>query len=506
MIKANYYYHPYSKLEGNPLAECLGKPLTEMELADKVETKFDADLDLSEIDSEYHTYYKMLSLYDLEHVYTLPDEASFIYKKIRMMIEFGYVNRNPLRDSQFVGVLSKIEANSEKNNTSNTNVQIIELDNSHLVKSNMSFLLTGLSGRGKTSLIKKLLNCIPQIIQHETYTSKVGVSTKFQFIQIPYLYIELHERRGQKAFLDSILLALDHLTNESYATKTKNLSINKLITAVRKAFIVHGVGMLIIDEAQNLANIKAEVALGNNEKTTVKFVEEIFNRFGIPLFFVGTLKTEKLFGSEMTIIRRTINQGATRMVSCDVESEFWNDFCDQITPTMLLKNQVTSQDIINRHLHTLSCGIPAIAKAIAKATISALLNVDDEDDLEGQDLSIDAMNMIMDEQFHMLVEPLLALTGGRYFEYEDFEVLSNSDEASDITMLNYKMIQEAKTRAIADDDTPVGSLVLNVGSDKLKSPNKTMHFDVAVVEPNKVKSASAGKLLNAVGHKIVGAG
>ena len=277
MIKANYYYHPYTKLEGNPLAECLGKPLTEMELADKVETKFDADLDLSEIDSEYHTYYKMLSLYDLEHVYTLPDEASFIYKKIRMMIEFGYVNRNPLRDSQFVGVLSKIEANSEKNNTSNTNVQIIELDNSHLVKSNMSFLLTGLSGRGKTSLIKKLLNCIPQIIQHETYTSKVGVSTKFQFIQIPYLYIELHERRGQKAFLDSILLALDHLTNESYATKTKNLSINKLITAVRKAFIVHGVGMLIIDEAQNLANIKAEVALGNNEKTTVKFVEEIFN-------------------------------------------------------------------------------------------------------------------------------------------------------------------------------------------------------------------------------------
>jgi GTPase SAR1 family protein len=504
MVKANYFSHPFSKLRGNPLAEGLGKPLTGMQLINKVETQFDADLDLSEIDAKHHTYYKKLCLYGLKEVYTLPDEAFFIYDKIRMMIEFGYVNRNPLRDSQFVGLLSNIDADSENNLVRKTDVRTIERDTSPSFMSNMSFLLTGLSGRGKTTLIKKLLHCIPQVIQHETYISKDGVKTNFQFIQIPYLYIELHERRGQKAFLDSILLALDNLTNESYATSTKNLSINKLITAVRKAFIVHGVGILIIDEAQNLASIKTDVALGANEKTTVKFVEEIFNRFGIPIFFVGTLKTENLFGSEMTIVRRTINEGAIRMLSCDVESDFWHDFCDQITPIELLNNQVTSQDVINRHLHTLSCGIPAIAKAIAKATITELINVAEQS--EGQNLSIDAMNMIMDEQFHLLVKPLLALTGEKYYKYEDFEILSDSDEASSIAALNNEQVQEAKSRAMHGDDTPVGSLVLNVGSDKLKSPNKTMHFDAAVVEPNKVKSTSAGKLLNAVGHKIVGAG
>ncbi|MGO4891850.1 ATP-binding protein [Flavobacterium sp. W21_SRS_FM6] len=506
MVKANYFYHPSKMLKGNPLAEGLGKPLTDIEIANRVETKFDAGLDLSKIDAEYHTYYKMLSLYNLEQVYTLPDEACTIYKKIRMMIEFGYMNRNPLLGGQLAGLLLSIDSDSENNPVSINNVRSVERDTTHSVMPNMSYLLTGLSGRGKTTLIKKLLNCIPQIIQHETYISEDGTRTNFQFIQIPYLYVELHERRGQKAFLDSILLALDHLTDESYSNRTKNLSINKLITAVRKAFVVHGVGMLIIDEAQNLANIKADVALGNNEKTTVKFVEEIFNRFGIPLFFVGTLKTEKLFGSEMTIIRRTINQGATRMLGCDVDSDFWNDFCDQITPTELLNNQVTSQGIINRHLHNLSCGIPAIAKAIAKATISALLNVDEEDDLEGQDLSIDAMNMIMDEQFHMLIKPLLALTRKKYFEYEDFEALSNLDEAAKLALLNYKMIQEAKTSGDDGINSSDGLLGVNDDKAKVNRPSKTIHFDPAITEPAKVKRVSVGKLLKAAGHNAVGAG
>lgn len=425
MHKAQYIEHPIADLRGNPFSEGLGLPLLIDELQERCESNFVSKVNLSATEEKYHSYYRKAMLYNLRTVYVLPDEAEFIYDKLRLMIEFGYLLRNPLKlDAHNKLLLEVHQEDPEKSINESVPFRVGRS------VANMSFLLTGLSGRGKTTLVTKLLDCIPQVICHEKYKTPDGTVVDLSFEQISYLYVELHARKGQKAFLDAILEALDGVAGTNYVKKSKSLSVNRMITLVRKAFIVHAVGMLVIDEAQNLANIKDSLALGNNEKTSVKFVEEIFNRFGIPLFFVGTIATEKLFGSEMTIMRRITEEGAFRMTQCDVNGAFWQYFCEQILPVHLLANQVTEFDIVCRHLHTLSQGIPAIAKTIAKATISALLNLTDSP--KAQDLNIETLNIVMNEQFYLLVEPMKALAKGEYFAYEDFHCMRSIESASKI--------------------------------------------------------------------------
>ena len=109
----------------------------------------------------------------------------------------------------------------------------------------------------------------------------------------------------------NLLESLDAVTGESYSHTHRNRSVNELISVVQKSFIGHGVGLLILDEAQNLARSAKNEVISNNEKTTMKFLEELLNRVGIPLMFVGTLATMKLFDSEMTLTRR-----ATKMDLC----------------------------------------------------------------------------------------------------------------------------------------------------------------------------------------------
>ena len=182
---------------------------------------------------------------------------------------------------------------------------------------------------------------------------------------------------------------MQQVKNFSALEKTTT-SVDEMIKMVRKLLLEHNVGVLIIDEAQNFAESPDKLVIGSNEKTSMKFVEEIFNRIGVPLFFIGTMDSLTLFGKEMTIGRRSINDGSMLMLSCDVEGEFWNNLCKRICQFSLLKGKHTNADTIKRHLHTLTFGIPAIAVSLMRATLSHLSKFDSGQ----QNLSIKTLNFV----------------------------------------------------------------------------------------------------------------
>ncbi|BBG85598.1 MULTISPECIES: AAA family ATPase [Aeromonas] len=407
MAAPQYYPHPNSKYRGNPYIEGLGLPLSTAQFYANCEIPFQCDLDLAGVDESLHSYFIRTAIDQLADVYTSPDEAYRLYDQIRRMIEAGYTRRNPVGADvrRLLAAIDRDKAEPWKAS------HVLSLG----LSVQYSLLLLGLSGRGKSTMVRQICQQIPQTIEHDRYTDLHGHEIIVSRVQVTYLYIEIHDRRGQKALLLNLLESLDAVTGESYSHTHRNRSVNELISVVQKSFIGHGVGLLILDEAQNLARSAKNEVISNNEKTTMKFLEELLNRVGIPLMFVGTLATMKLFDSEMTLTRRATKNGFMQLVSCDINSSFWLRFIRLICQTRFLKNQKTSEDVLRQHIHYLSAGIPAIATSLVRATLSYLTLLKPTD----QDLSIAALDLCFNREFKILQPALSALRKGDYYQFED---------------------------------------------------------------------------------------
>ncbi len=409
MAAPKYFTHPNVHYRGNPYIEGLGLPLSQTQFYHNSEIPFHCDLDLSGVNESLHSYFIRTAIDQLAEVYTSPDEAYRLYDEMRRMIEAGYVRRNPV-GADIRRILVAIDRDRAE-----------PWKASHVLKLELSvqysLLLLGLSGRGKSTMIKQICKQFEQTIEHGTYHDHHGNEFVINRTQVTYLYIEVHERRGQKALLLNLLESLDAVTGENYSHGHRSRSVNELISIVQKAFIGHGVGLLILDEAQNLAKSAKSEVISSNEKTTMKFLEELFNRVGVPLMFVGTLAMMKLFESELTLTRRATKNGFIQLVSCDLNSSFWQRFIRLICQTQLLKNQTTQEDVLRQHIHHLSAGIPAIVTSLVRATLSYLSLLKPAD----QDLSLAALDHCFNREFMILKPALTALRKGDYYKFEDFE-------------------------------------------------------------------------------------
>jgi hypothetical protein len=428
MTEITYIKHPNKLCAGNPLIEGLGYPLTIKQVQTLCDEEFEGLLSLEGVPDEHHSYYVRSVIDNLVDTYVVQDEAYAIYEKLRRMIEAGYKKRNPANYLQKNKITTAVHMDGDDQLNAFHLKKVTGDDVDSLLTANGCYILAGLSGRGKTTLMLRLLKLIQQRYSHSTYIKSSGEEVDINEEQLVYLYVQLHERKGQKAFLRSILQAVENALGKKYSDLEKTTtSVDQMIKMVRKLLLTHNVGVLIIDEAQNFAQSPETLVIGNNEKTSMKFVEEIFNRIGVPLFLIGTMDSLTLFGKEMTIGRRSINDGSTLMLGCDVDGEFWKRLSERICRFSLLKGKHSKADTIKRHLHTLTFGIPAIAISLMRATLSHLSKFKPGE----QNLSIKSMNYVFRQQFSILDGPLKALRKKKYHKYEGMKVLAVLSEIND---------------------------------------------------------------------------
>ncbi|MGL1335844.1 ATP-binding protein [Vibrio parahaemolyticus] len=430
-MTTNYISHPNPALKGNPLIEALGLPLLPQEFIKQTTLKSELELDWSAIPDSHYSYYARSMIDNLHDSYVVQDEAPRLYDTIFRMLERGYANRNPLEYGDF----------KQLNNADDTTFSETQEITLRQTASQSSFLLAGLSGRGKTSMIESLLSTIPQKIYHTEYKDK-----PFHYDQIVWLKVDVPTTKGQRALLWRILEAIDSVAGESYYESHTKSNVTSLMIAVRKALLVHGVGLIILDEAQNLSKPSTSDKVGNNENATLRFVEELFNKVGVPLLLVGTLTTLSLFSQEMTTARRIGKDGSLILEQCNVESSFWKRFIKQMCTTSILKNQSTDLDTITRHTHHLSAGIPAIASSLIRSTMTYLTYLP----AHNQDLSIAALNFVFKEQFRVISGALNALKRGKYYQYEDCAPLTqlHDSEANYFELAEQSNTAETETKRL----------------------------------------------------------
>ncbi len=418
MSNVNYVVMDIEGYRGNPLIEAIGWGLDESTFNNFYSPKTAKPTDLKLIPENRRKFGMRSAIGRMKDSYIARDEAHAIYETMLMLMHQGYVNRNPL-DASYKKVLTAIQGDMA-GPLAAKHIKVTYGDSMMGADvSNGSSLLVGLSGDGKTTLVTKALSLIERKIHHTSYVDQDGNEHKMDFVQQTHLYVKLNTRKGQKALLRSILSSLDEDTGESYSFVYRNADVEELIVGVRKAMIIHGVGLLVIDEAQNFSAANDVQKIGANEKTSIPFVEEIFNRIGVPLFFVGTHSVLNLL-TDVKTIRRVIESGGQIIAGCELGSPFWDRFCRHLFRTEFLSNQTTDFETFKQHLHVKTQGVTAIAKSLAISTLQYLTKVPPE----FQDLGIDSINLVFKRQYTPLIAPLRALEDEDYHLYEEYSVLA----------------------------------------------------------------------------------
>ena len=210
---------------------------------------------------------------------------------------------------------------------------------SGIVGGSDSFTIIGRSGIGKSTAICRAISLVGghKIIETESPYSKI----------IPVLVVQCPWDSSIKGLFLSILRTIDETLETRYyqeAIRT-HATTDLLIGTVSNACLNH-IGLLIVDEVQNVANSK-------NGKNLIGSLTQLINNSGISIAMVGTPESAPFFEQDYKLARRSLGLSIN-------EIPFDSDFAGFVTTLYRYKyvsGQMKLTDGIIQWLYEHSGGI-----------------------------------------------------------------------------------------------------------------------------------------------------
>ena len=209
-----------------------------------------------------------------------------------------------------------------------------------------SFSIIGGSGIGKSSSIFRAIDLISE-------KEVVEIRNPYTRI-IPCLIVQCPFDSSTKGLMLEILRKVDQLLESKYyenAIKTK-ATTDVLIGCVSQVALNH-IGLLIIDEIQNICNSK-------NGKTLVGSITQLVNNSGISICFVGTPECKNFFYQAMHLARRTMGLEYSAL-SFDTEFIL---FCKIVFQYQYMEERISITDKMIEWLYEHSAGNVSVVIAL----------------------------------------------------------------------------------------------------------------------------------------------
>ncbi|MGM0881386.1 MAG: ATP-binding protein [Bacillota bacterium] len=341
-VKANYIPQEIDGYQDNPFIEALPPIFEEEYVASRISRKPSHSDDQRSLGKQ--TRLHMIQQIS-DYVETLPIHLT-LEQRISRLIRHGYKSRNPYSPEyarQFhVGfnVILEGGVNEEGANLAG-------------IRSTASgFAMLGVSGQGKTTSIESTLLLYPQVIEHVTYKGKPFIQT-----QLVWLKLNCPFDGSLKGLCINFLQAVDARLGTGYFRKfvSRGATVDILIPIMAQVATLHGLGVLVIDEIQNLSTMKS----GGAERM-LNYFTQLINTIGVPVITVGTYKAVKLLSGSFSQARRSTGQGDL-LIDRLAQGEEWNYFIERLWKLQWTSVNNKLTDSLKETIYELSQGIIDIA-------------------------------------------------------------------------------------------------------------------------------------------------
>ena len=306
---------------------------------------------------------RLVALSDLYQIY-IPSQMSLeIYSKLYLAL---------LRSMQKKGTQMAIKQRYE-------NYKAIQQQSySGILGGSDSFTIIGTSGIGKSSAISRSISLITEnrIIETDKPYTKI----------IPCLIVQCPFDSSVKGLLLEILRKVDEeLGTDHYhhAITSRAATTDMLIGAVSSIALNH-IGMLVVDEIQNVANSK-------NGKNLIGALTQLINNSGISICMVGTPECTVFFEQAMQLARRSVGLQYTAMNY----DEYFQSFCKVLFQYQYTRQRAEITPAIIEWLYEHSAGVISVvvslvhdAQEIAILTGKELLSLETLNEAYQQRLSL----------------------------------------------------------------------------------------------------------------------
>ena len=285
---------------------------------------------------------RLIALSDLYDIYLPSEMSTEIYSKLYLALLRSLQKKN--------GRTATIQRNE--------NNKLIRLqEHNGVIGGSDSFTIVGCSGIGKSSAINRAIDLITEngVIETQNPYTKI----------IPCVVVQCPFDCSTKGLLLEILRKVDEILGSNYYSKSLKgrITTDMLIGTVSQISLNH-IGMIIVDEIQNVANSK-------NGTSLVGMLTQLINNSGISICMVGTPESTVFFEQAMQLARRSLGLHYSTLEY----NQYFYDFCKTLYSYQYTKNKTEITDSIVQWLYEHSGGIiSVVVSLIHDAQEIAILN------------------------------------------------------------------------------------------------------------------------------------
>lgn len=323
-----------------------------------------------------------------------------LYNKFSIILRQGYISRNPT-------TLEYVQRFNEGYK------QILNNDYELKFKNNASgFTIVGVSGMGKTTTINRILYKIPQVILHSKYKDKI-----LNMYQVTWIKLECPHDGSIKALCLSFFKKIDNILNTNYFRKygSGRLSANAMIPIMAQICRSINLGVLVIDEIQNLNSAKS----GGAEKM-LNFFLNLINEIGVPIILIGTPSAINILQSKFRLARRNSSMGAIYWDKLDKDMN-WQLFIEGMWEYQWTSQYTELTDELSEILYEESQGIIDVAlKIYAMAQVKAITST------KSEKITVNLIKKVSRENFKLIKPMIDALKTGNINKIAEYEDISFS--------------------------------------------------------------------------------
>lgn len=310
-----------------------------------------------------HEAVRLIALSDMYKVFVPNQMSKEIYSKLYLAL---------LRSLQKKDGILRVKQSLENHRVS------VQQEYNGILGGSDSFTVLGVSGIGKSC-------CISRAVQLLTNDRIIETDKPYRKI-IPCVLVQCPFDSSVKGLLLEIIRVVDEQLGSSYYPKTTSVkaTVDMLIGTV-STILLNNVGILIVDEIQN-------VAISKNGRNLLGVLLQLINCSGVSICMVGTPECQDFFTQAMQLARRSLG---LQYDSMEYGAEFV-ELCETLYQYQYVRNRTKLDDATIHWLYEHSNGN-------VSSVVTLLHDAQEIGILEGSEfLNLETLNVAYKSRMKML--------------------------------------------------------------------------------------------------------